>query len=154
MLRDARAVLVLSLGLALGAACGSPGPETPDPSALQVGGSYQITPAVVQNPCGNVTVLPGPAQVTHTAGSADLRLSHAGQTYTGRVERSGAFTTSALVISVGGGSTDTVRIEGRFTTSGFEATVTVDTAHAGAAPCRYVVGWQAGKQGAPNVIPG
>jgi hypothetical protein len=119
-----------------------------------VGGSYQVVPTVLQNPCGSVTVLPGPAQVTHAPGAADLRLTHVGQSYAGRVERSGAFTTEALVINLGGGSTDTVRIEGRFTTTGFEATVTVDTAHAGAPACRYLVGWQAAKQGGPNVIPG
>jgi hypothetical protein len=48
----------------------------------------------------------------------------------------------------------TVRLEGRFRTDGLEATDTVDTNHAGAAPCRYIVGWQATKQGSPNVIPG
>jgi hypothetical protein len=141
------------VALCLAPACSS-GPDTPSPTALQVGGSYQITPTVLQNPCGAITVLPGPAQVAHNPGAADLRLTHVGQTYTGRVERSGAFTMDPLVLNLGGGSTDTVRIEGRFTASGFDATVSVDAAHAGAAPCRYVVGWQAAKQGGPNVIPG
>jgi hypothetical protein len=121
---------------------------------LQVGGAYQINPTLLQNSCGSVTVLPGPAQVAHTAGATDLRLTHVGQTYTGRIERSGAFVTDPLAITFAAGSTDTVRMEGRFTTSGFEANVTVDAAHAGAAPCRYVVGWQATRQGGANVIPG
>jgi len=119
-----------------------------------VGGAYQINPTLLQSSCGSVTVLPGPAQVAHTAGASDLRLSHAGQTYTGRIERSGAFVTDPRAITFAAGSTDTVRMEGRFTTSGFEANVTVDAAHAGAAPCRYVVGWQATRQGGANVIPG
>jgi hypothetical protein len=152
MTRDPRALAAVIL---LAAGCGGEsGPPTPPSTLLQVGGSYQVTPAVLQNACGTVTVLPGPATVVHTAGSADLRLSHVGQTYAGRVEPSGAFTTTPLVITLANGSTDTVRIEGRFGTSGFEATVTVDAAHAGAAPCRYVVRWQASKQGGPNVIPG
>ncbi len=121
---------------------------------LQVGGAYQITPTLQQNTCGTVTVMPGPAQVAHTAGATDLRLSHAGQTYSGRIERSGTFATDPLVIAFAAGSTDTVRIEGRFTTNGFEASVVVDAAHAGVAPCRYVVGWQATKQGGANVRPG
>jgi len=121
---------------------------------IQVGGAYQVNPTLLANGCGSVTVQPGPAQVAHTPGAADLRLSHAGQTHTGRIERSGAFVTDPLVISFAAGSTDTVRMEGRFTTSGFEANVTVDAAHTGASPCRYVVGWQASRQGGANVIPG
>jgi hypothetical protein len=122
---------------------------------LQVGGNYQIVPTLQQNGCGGTpTVQPGPAQVTHTAGATDVRLSHAGQTYAGRVERSGTFVMDPLVITFAPGSTDTVRIEGRFTASGFEASVTVDAAHAGAAPCRYVVGWLGTRPGGSNVIPG
>jgi hypothetical protein len=153
MVQPKRALVVL---LAAGAsACGgSSGPATPSPALLQVSGAYQITPTLLQNACGSVTVQPGPAQVAHAPGAADLRISHAGQTYSGRIERTGAFVTDPLVISFAAGSTDTVRLEGRFTTGGFEANVTVDAAHAGAAPCRYVVGWQAAKQGGTNVIPG
>lgn len=146
--------IVLAAALALPGCGGSSAPDAPSPTVLQVGGSYQINPTLVQNACGSVTVQPGAAQVTHTAGAGDLRLSHAGQTYTGRVERSGTFALDPLVITFTPGSTDTVRVEGRFTASGFEATATVDAAHAGAAPCRYVVGWQATKQSGTNVIPG
>jgi hypothetical protein len=152
-----RFFLLAPFGLACCAiACGgSPSsPSQPGSPQLQVAGSYQITPTLVQNACGSVTVAPGPAQVTHTAGQSDMRLSHVGQTYTGRVQNSGAFTTDPLAIPSGSGSTDTVAMTGRFTASGFEADVTVDAAHAGAAPCRYVVHWQATKQGSANVIPG
>lgn len=136
-------------------ACGGGSdPATPSPNVLLVAGSYQINPTLGQNGCGNVTVLPGPAQVAHTAGAANLSLSHVGQTYSGRVEPNGTFVMNPLVITSGAGSTDTVRIEGRFTTNGFEANVTVDAAHAGAPPCQYLVRWQATKQGSPNVIPG
>lgn len=154
MIQKVRTLLILAAMAATWACGGSSGPGTPSPTALQVGGTYQVTPTVLQSACGSVTVQPGSAEVTHTAGAAELRLSHAGQTYAGRVERSGAFATDPLVITFAAGSTDTVRIEGRFTATGFEANVTVDTAHTGAAPCRYLVGWQATKQGRANVIPG
>jgi hypothetical protein len=148
------AVAVLVVAAVAGCGGGSSGPGGASPTQLQVGGSYQVTPSVLQSACGTVTVLPGPAQVAHTAGASDFRLTHVGQTYTGRVERTGAFATDPLVINLGSGSTDTVRIEGRFRTDGLDATVTVDANHAGASPCRYLVGWQVAKQGSPNVIPG
>jgi hypothetical protein len=151
MLRDTCDWLGVVLAMMFTSACGST--SGTGPSQLQVGGSYQITPTLLQNACGVITVLPGPAQVSHTPGASNLRISHAGQTYTGRVETSGAFAMEPLAIDLGGGSTDTARIEGRFASTGFEATVTVDAAHAGAAPCRYVVRWQAAKQGSPNVLP-
>lgn len=152
--RPGRILLAAALSLPGCGGSSSPAPTAPSPTVLQVGGSYQINPTLMQNTCGSVTVQPGGAQVTHTAGAADLRLSHAGQTYSGRVERTGAFALDPLVITFTPGSTDTVRVEGRFTASGFEPTATVDAAHAGAAPCRYVVGWQATKQNGTNVIPG
>lgn len=137
------------------AACGGGSdPAAPTSTELQVAGSYQVVPTLGQNGCGSVTVQPGPAGVVHTAGASTLLLSHADQTYSGRVERNGTFAMDPLVITFGQGSTDTVRIQGRFSTGGFEADVTVDAAHTGAPACRYVVRWQATKQGAPNVIPG
>ena len=119
-----------------------------------MGGTYQIAPTLVENACGTVSVQPGPADVAHTAGAATVRLTHVGQTYSGRIEPSGRFVMDPLVITFAAASTDTVRIEGRFTPTGFEATAGVDVAHAGAAPCRYVVRWLATKQGGANVIPG
>lgn len=148
-----RAVLVL-LAAGSGACGGSSDPAAPTSTELQVAGSYQVSPTLGQNGCGSVTVQPGPAQVVHTAGASTLQLSHVGQTYSGRVERNGSFTMDPLVITSGQGSTDTVGITGRFSTGGLEADVTVDAAHAGAPACRYLVRWQATKQGSPNVIPG
>jgi hypothetical protein len=156
MFRNTWAVAgVLAVAAVAGCGGGTSGPGGGGASGqLQVGGTYQVTPTVLQSVCGTVTVEPGPATVAHSPGASDFRLTHVGQTYAGRVERNGSFVTDPLVISLGQGSTDTVRLEGRFRTDGLEATVTVDTNHAGAAPCRYVVGWQAAKQGSPNVIPG
>jgi hypothetical protein len=151
-----RAALVLAAALA--AACGGSGsppttPSSPAAPVLSVGGAYQITPSLVQNACGQVEVQPGPATVAHAPGATTLSLTHVGQTYNGTVDARGAFTTTPRAIALGNGSTDTVTIAGTFSAAGFEAAVTVEAAHAGAAPCVYTVRWAAAKQGAPNVIP-
>ena len=140
------------------AACGGSGsppaaPSSPAAPVLSVGGAYQITPSILSNACGQVEVLPGPATVAHAAGATTLSLTHVGQTYSGTIDPRGAFSTTPRAIALGNGSTDTVTIAGTFATAGFEATVTVDANHAGAAPCAYTVRWAAAKQGAPNVIP-
>ena len=138
------------------AACGggtAEGPPAPTAPVLSLGGSYQVTPSLLANGCGEVQVLPGPATVAHAPGATTLSLSHVGQTYSGTVDSRGAFQTAPRAIALGGGSTDTVAIEGTFSTTGFDATVTVQADHAGAPPCAYSVRWQAAKQGAPNVIP-
>ena len=142
------------------AACGGSGPPTapaspasPAAPVLTVAGAYQITPSLLQNGCGAVEVLPGPATVAHAPGATALSLTHVGQTYTGTIDARGAFATAPRAIALGNGSTDTVTIAGTFATTGFEATVTVEATHAGAPPCAYSVRWLAAKQGAPNVIP-
>lgn len=148
----ARAILACVLACTPG--CGSSSPASPAPAALQVAGSYQITPTLVQDACGGTSVAPGPAQVTQAPGASQLQLSHAGITYTGRVEPSGAFTTDPTSVTLASGTAVSIRIEGRFATNGFDANVTVDETRVGAASaCRYVVRWQAAKQGAPNVLP-
>jgi hypothetical protein len=152
MIRSGRLASLVVLAFGTGG-CGGSSTTGPAQTVLQVGGSYQVTPTLAQNPCGQITVEPGPAQVAHTPGASDFRLTHAGQTYAGHVQSSGAFTTDPLVIPFPNNSTDTVRIEGRFRADGFDATVSVDLAHSGAPPCHYVVNWNAAKQGSPNVIP-
>ena len=156
VLAAAPAAVLAAVVLASSAGCGGSGggtPAAPAAPVLSLGGSYQITPALIANGCGEVQVLPGPATVAHSPGATTLSLSHVGQTYSGTVDSRGAFQTTPREINVGGGSTDTVAIVGTFSTTGFEATVTVDAAHAGAPRCAYSVRWQAAKQGSPNVIP-
>ena len=146
--------LALVFAAAVAAACGDSGdgPADPGPPVLSVGGTYQVTPTVLQNPCGPVEVLPGPATVAHFPGATSFAVSHAGQTYNGIVLSGGAFSTTPRVIALGDGSTDTVTLGGRFTTNGFDATVTVDTSRPGAPPCTYTVRWSAAKQGPPNTF--
>jgi hypothetical protein len=149
------AVVIGSSALLL-PACGSSSPSSPAaPAQLQIAGAYQITPTLLQDGCGGTSVSPGPAQVTHTAGASQFQLSHAGITYAGRVDAAGGFSTDPVSVTLSAGTSVSVRVEGRFSTGGFDATVTVDESRLGAtAACRYVVRWQASKQGAPNVLPG
>ena len=63
--------------------------------------------------------------VEHDPGSQRLSITHAGNTYEGSVDDSGHFTTKPRTLS-GGGSQYTISITCYFTSSGFEATVTVD----------------------------
>ena len=151
--------LAVALSVSALTACGGSSnegpttPATPAPPVLSVGGGYQITPTLVANACGEVQVLPGPASVVHTAGATTFSLTHVNVSYSGTVDPRGAFTTTPRAIALGGGSTDTITIAGTFSTAGFDAMVTVEANHAGAAPCVYTVRWAAAKQGTPNVIP-
>ncbi len=150
-------LLAPAFALSLTPGCGGSsagGPGSPSPAQLQVAGAYQITPTLQQDACGGTSVAPGPAQVTHAAGASQFQLSHVGITYSGRVDNAGAFSTDPLALTLGSGVGVAIRIEGRFSTGGFDATVTVDeTRPPATAACRYVVRWQAVKQGAPNVLP-
>ena len=150
----ARLVVVIATALATGCggSSGNP-PAGPTAPVLSLGGAYQVTPSVIANACGEVQVLPGPATVAHAPGATTFTVTHVGQTYSGTVDARGAFQTAPRAIALGNGSTDTVTIAGTFSTGGFDATVTVEASHAGAAPCTYTVRWAAAKQGALNVIP-
>lgn len=146
--------IILVAGAVAPTGCGSSSPSAPQPAVLQVAGAYQIAPTLVQDACGGTSVAPGPAQVTQAPGANSMQLSHAGLTYTGRVEATGAFTTDALSVTLASGTAVTIGIAGRFASNGFDANVTVDETRPGASgSCRYVVRWQATKQGAPNVLP-
>ena len=154
MTRQTRlSTLVLAALLAGCSSSGGGSTTGPSSTELQVAGSYQVAPTITSNPCGTVDVQPGPATVAHAAGATEVRITHFSLTHTGQVQRSGSFATQPVTLALGNGSTDTVTMSGQFATGGFDATVNVDTNHAGAAPCRYVVRWQATKQGTPNVIP-
>ena len=158
--------LAIILSIALGACAsdgGTPSPGAPgdagasadarDPTLLYVAGQYPTTAALTQNTCSSIRVEPMTTAVTHAAGSSDLVLVHAGITSTGTIEKDGAFVTTPQSV---GPASDTHRltIKGRFSTTGFEATVSVDVSRNGMASCAYVVSWTGTKSGEPNVIPG
>lgn len=141
--------LLLAVGLG---ACSSDASATLDPDVLRVAGTYATTVTVQQRTCTAIIVANNPTTVSHVPDAQDVTLTHAGNAYTGTVQRDGSFAT--IPRSVGEpADTQTLTIAGRFSTSGFEAAVTIDVSHNGSPVCNYVVRWVGTKDGAPNVIP-
>jgi hypothetical protein len=124
----------------------------PAPPALRVAGQYATAVTLERSTCQGITVQSMPTSVSHAPGATELTLSHAGQTYAGTVERDGTFVTAPR--SVGSpAELHTLTIGGRFSTTGFEATVTAAVSRNGVHDCDYVVGWVGTKDGEPNVLP-
>jgi hypothetical protein len=145
-------ILAAVLGLGAFVASASCG-ETAGPGTIRVGGTYTTAVTLGQNSCGSVTVQPLGTTVEHEAGATSFTLTHGPVTYQGTLEASGAFTTAPRTVS-GGGGVSTLRIVGRFTTTGFTATVTVDVDRPDPQPsCQYIVEWVGTKVGEPNVVP-
>jgi hypothetical protein len=149
--------LPLALAL-LASACGGGSSATATPTTpsnvLSVAGTYPTRATVIadRNTCGSVVVQDNPTTVTHTAGGTDVSFSHAGSTYRGTVDSTGRFTTPAANFPFPDADY-TISLSGRFSTTGFEATVEL-TKRAGTTTCTYAVAWVGTKQGAPNTIPG
>ena len=135
------------------AACGDDSPPGPSSTELSVAGTYTTAVTMQQNGCTGITVQTFPTTVTHTPGSTTLTLTHAGNSYAGTVQRSGSFTTTPKAVG-GGAETHTLTINGTFTTTAIDATVSAVVQRTGSANCQYTVKWAGPKQGAPNVIPG
>lgn len=141
-----RSLMVIAVTLILGA-CGGSG--SPTSVMLSVGGNYQTV--VTQLPggtCGTVNVQNNPTIVAHTPGALSLSLTHVGNAYPGTVDNTGNF--MAMGNSAGGASTLT--ITGRFSSTGFDATVSV-LQNIGPTSCTYFVHWVGTKEGAPNTFP-
>jgi hypothetical protein len=142
---------MLALALAsLIPACG--GSSTPGPSpvtpVITVGGDYTTAVALVENTCGDVTVMPLATRVEHAAGAATIRLTH-GSTYDCSLTTAGRFVCTARTFEVGGRQ-ETVTVDGQFRRDGFDATARVAVQPVG---CAYSVRWTGTKQGAQNVLP-
>jgi len=139
--------------LAFCACGGSSSPTTPPTPVLSVAGTYAVVVALGQNSCGPVTVATQATSVTHMPGANRFTLVHGSNSFSGSVTTDGSFTTDPLALN-DAGSTLSVVLQGRFSTTGLTATVTVDVVPpAPASACRYLVQWTGTKQGAPNVIP-
>ncbi|MCA1828420.1 MAG: hypothetical protein ABR567_18860 [Myxococcales bacterium] len=123
----------------IAAACG--GSWAP---VLSVGGTYATQVSLLPgNTCGDVQVQNEQTVVDHSPGSGSLRLTHAGSTYDGTVDRTGNFTVPAVQRSG-----FTISIAGQFNATGFTATVTVDPPN-----CEYEVSWLGSKSGPANTFP-
>ncbi len=152
--RRACALVLSAAGVVVVACGGSTSDPGPDPSVIRVGGEYATAVSLTENSCPGISVQNLPTTVAHAPGAATLTVTHAANAYQGALQTDGRFTTTPRSLS-GPGEVHRLSIAGRFTTTGFDATVTVDVQR-DAAPetCRYVVRWVGTKQGAPNVIPG
>jgi hypothetical protein len=75
---------------------------------------------------------------------------HVGTRFAGTVRRDRNFTATVTVGPDSGGQTYSERLEGRFTATGFSATLGVDVTPRN---CRFTRSWTATKQGSPNVLP-
>jgi hypothetical protein len=138
--------------VALCASCGGDDGGA-DPDVLRVAGEYPTQVMLESSTCEGIQVMSLPTSVRHDPGATTLSLVHAGSTYPGTIQRSGAFTTSP-VPQVVGQDTHTLTMSGAFTVTGFTATVTVAVTRDLAPRCDYVVRWTATRQGGMNVIPG
>src|SRR5438270_9753739 len=127
--------------IAATASCGG----SSGPAVLSVGGTYatQVTLLPDGNSCGSVQVQNNPTTVDQTPGSGSLALTHAGNRYPGTVDRTGLFSTPAVVVA----GNFNISIAGQFNVTGFDATVQVDQL---SPPCGYKVHWVGTKNGAPN----
>ena len=127
-------------------------PTAPSASVLQIAGGYAVSQRAVTDTCGQ-TGQPAAvtATVTHAAGASTFTMADTGGTnFSGTVDSTGAFAANAVFGPDGTGQTYTQRLQGRFTTSGFTADLSVDVTPR---VCNFTRAWTATKQGSPNVIP-
>jgi len=150
-----RACAVLATACVSG--CGGSSPSaptpTPTPGVLQVAGQYQIAQQGLTDSCGQGSQIPSvTGTVTHAPGASTFTLADSGgTTFNGTVQTSGQFSATAQFGPDAGGQTFAQRLEGRFTTGGFTATLNVEVSPRA---CAFTRAWTATKQGGPNVFPG
>lgn len=144
-----RGWLVLVIALS---GCSSDGAAPLDADVLRVAGTYATAVTLGQSSCAGIVVADNPTTVSHVPDALGVTLTHVGNAYTGMVQRDGSFATGPRAVGEPA-ETHTLTIAGRFSTSGFEATVTADVSRNGSPVCSYVVSWAGTKDGAPNVIP-
>jgi hypothetical protein len=146
-------LIAIAAAIGCGGRTSTPPPSPTGPTgALQVAGTYQISQTAVDDTCGvSSAPISFTGTVAHTAGGTIFTLTDTvGTNFNGTVERDGNFTAMATVGPDSGGQTYSERLEGRFTATGFSATLRVDVSPRN---CRFTRSWTAAKQGAPNVIP-
>jgi hypothetical protein len=107
-----------------------------------------------QNTCGAVSVQNNETTVDHTKGEDRISITHAGNTYEGTVDDSGHFKTKPRTLPMGD-SEYTISIVGRFSSTGFDATVTVEVKQPSSpSTCSYKVVWKGKKRATDSVDPG
>ena len=101
--------------------------------------TYWTEVALGTSTCDSVTIKPGPTDVVRLPGDS-LSVTHASQTYRGRITREGNFTTTPKEL-VFGTTAYTIGITGRLLGRELTAVVTVSVREQGAAGCSYTVHW-------------
>lgn len=144
-------IVVLLVGLLAGCKGGKTQP-TPQPDVLRIAGQYSITQTAVSDTCGQTgTPATVTATVTHAPGASAFTMADTGGTnFTGTVQANGDFTATAVFGPDGQGQTFSQRLAGRFSTTGFTATLNVEQQPRN---CTFSRSWSGTKQGSPNVIP-
>jgi hypothetical protein len=95
--------------------------------------------------------IPVTGTVTHTVGSGTfLLVDTGGTTFNGTVQNTGDFTANGVFGPDSTGQTFTQQLQGRFSATGFTATLSVRAAPRN---CDFTRAWTATKQGSPNVFP-
>jgi hypothetical protein len=109
-------------------------------------GTYATAVELGENSCGTVTVQPLPTVVTHRTGDSLFTMVHGPLTHRGVLRPNGTFLTTPLVLGAAPGAVTKVQVAGRFTVSGFTASVAVE--ESGPRTCSYIVYWTGTRQGA------
>lgn len=152
MTRGAAATFILLIVEGCGGAASGPTEPT---SGIHVAGTYAITRSFVSGGCQPPT--PGATAsvtgvVTHTRAASEFFLTNSdGGRFSGRLSADASFTNGGVSSIGAGGVRYDLLFQGRFTTNGFDATVTLDD-HRPAGDCREVLSWKAVKEGAPNIL--
>jgi hypothetical protein len=139
----------MTAALAAGSACSSgAGPAQPQPQALHVAGSYQITKTGVDDTCGGpLTPVTVAGTVTHAPGGSTLVLNDGFTAFAGTIGADGTFTIPATSTTPHDGAPIVTTFEqGRFDGGIFTARVTLAVDGPSApqpfAACRVVQAWR------------
>ncbi len=108
-------------------------------------GTYATAVQLGENSCGGVTVQPMPTVVTHRLGDSVFTMVHGPLTHRGVLRPNGTFLTTPIKLGAAPGAVTTVQVAGRFTASGFTASVAVE--ERGPRTCSYIVYWTGTRDG-------
>ena len=149
----AASLVVSAIGLA---SCdgGAPPVAPGTPGGIQVAGTYALVRSLLSNNC--VPEIPGATApvtgvVTQSGDRFTLRNSDTG-VFDAQLQADGSFTNGKQRLVGAAGESYDLLFEGRFSSTGFRATVTVDLFRS-TGTCTSSLDWQATKQGPPNFIP-
>jgi hypothetical protein len=118
-------------------------PSVERANVASVAGEYDTEVELLDSSCAGIEVMDNPTTVEQDPGTAMIRLTHAGLTYTGVLEDDGRFATTAQTVEVGA-DTHQLGVTGTFDGDGFEATVAAQVT--GGQTCDYQVSWVGTRQ--------